>query len=138
MNLRKVMLVFGLLFAANAFAGSAKSICNQIGQDQWKCMQASNLCFWDQEDQRCEAIRTPARCARYDHDPYSCNASPGCAYDDEDQRCEEFGDNNGGGHPFPPHQQGCYTSNGQYFPNGSRTYDQYGRLLICRNGRWTY
>jgi hypothetical protein len=134
MNFRKILIICGVLFSAKSFAFSQKSICNQIGADRYKCEQAGSICFWDDEDQRCEALRTPARCAQYNYSPSACNASSGCAYDDEDQRCEEFG--NPGGPPTG--NQGCYLNNGQYVPNGYRARDSQGRWLTCVNGSWLY
>jgi hypothetical protein len=90
MKLRNVNVVFGLLFATNAFAGTTKSICNRIGPDQRKCLNLHHLCFWDEEDQRCEPYREPPRCARHRDNPEDCNETPRCAYDVEDQRCEEL------------------------------------------------
>jgi hypothetical protein len=135
MNLRSLFVVLGFCFAATSFASTQKSLCNQIGQDELRCLQVSQLCAWDKEDQRCEAI-TETRCTQYDQNPFACNNAIGCQFDDEDQRCEEIGDE---GLPVPPSElKGCYFTDGDYVPHGYQVVDADGDWLTCVDGEWTY
>jgi len=73
--------------------GSEKSICEQIGINQFQCAQAFAICHWDPVDGRCEHNPGPSNCGDA-FDPASCSAKPGCFWDMADPlgpRCESLG-----------------------------------------------
>ena len=69
-----------------AFDAAAAGPCPHY-RDPNSCNYDSR-CFWDQDDQRCEANFDPSGyCGGLDS-PYQCNHTQGCFWDTDDQRCE--------------------------------------------------
>jgi len=101
--LKRILILAAGLVTSSALAAdqapvdlidvSEKSICEAIGTDQLRCVQASTMCHWDPVDGLCSTICCPPRCGSF-LDPAICNTQPGCAWDNDDPlgpRCENLG-----------------------------------------------
>lgn len=84
--MKALWLLSGLIASTAAFA-SEKNICDAIGRDYEKCVRTS-VCFWDEDDQRCEWLNDP--CEKYGNNSYACSRDRSCFWDSDDQRCEKI------------------------------------------------